>query len=153
MLSYDTALCISLCNVRQYSMTLQYRHLIPAPVDRTSASARLYKHHLATCQKNKPSTSIVARESHVPNESKLRLVVWSPMHPCPRNWMAIGCTVVYYVQAAHVIKCRHCICLLCPSRLATTMCMSYHDMMKQELYSLYDEFQPRLILSIRSLYP
>ena len=36
---------------------LQYRHLIPATVDRTSASAWLYKHQWIECQKNKPSTS------------------------------------------------------------------------------------------------
>ena len=32
-------------------MPLQYRHLIPAPVDRTSASAWLYKTPWITCQK------------------------------------------------------------------------------------------------------
>ena len=35
----------------------QYRHLIPAPVDRTFASAWLYKHQWIECPKNKPSTS------------------------------------------------------------------------------------------------
>ena len=75
--------------------TLQYRHLIPAPVDRTSAVA-------------KPSTSM----THVAWESKLCSLVRPSMHPCPGNWIAIGRAVVYYARAAHSfsagIKCRHC---------------------------------------------
>ena len=65
-------------------LALQYRHLIPSTVDRTSASTWLYKHPWITCRKNKPSTSM----THVACESKLR-------HPCTGNW-AIKRAVVYY---------------------------------------------------------
>ena len=86
---------------------LQYRHLIPAPVNRTSASAWLHKHPWITCQKIKPSTSLTV----VACATKLRSVVRSSMHPCPGNWVAIGRAVVYYAQAAHAfsagIKCWH----------------------------------------------
>ena len=45
-------------------------------------------------------------------DPKLRSVVRSSMHPCPRNWVAIGRMVVFYAQAANAfrvrIKCRHC---------------------------------------------
>ena len=37
-------MCVHVC------MYVQYRHLIPAPVDRTSASAWVYKHPSRTCQ-------------------------------------------------------------------------------------------------------
>ena len=40
--------------LRDSHNTLQYRHLIPAPVDRTSVSAWLYKHPGTTCQRNIP---------------------------------------------------------------------------------------------------
>ena len=87
---------------------VQYRHLIPAPVDRTFASDWLYYHAWIPCQKNKPSTAM----TQVACESKLRSVVRSSMHPCPENLIAIGRAVVYYAQAAHAfsagIKCRHC---------------------------------------------
>ena len=56
---------------------VQYRHLIPAPVNQTSASAWWCKHPWITCQKNKPSTSM----THVACKSKLRSVVRSG-HPC-----------------------------------------------------------------------
>ena len=42
----------------QYKDNVQYRHLIPAPVERTSPSVRLYKQPLITCQKCKPSASM-----------------------------------------------------------------------------------------------
>ena len=45
-------------NLYQMVSAVQYRHLIPAPVDRTSASAWLYKHPCMTCQNNKPSISM-----------------------------------------------------------------------------------------------
>ena len=44
-LSHTVALEVS---VSQYN--LQYRHLIPAPVDRSSVSALSYKHIGTTCQ-------------------------------------------------------------------------------------------------------
>ena len=53
--------------------------LMPAPVDRTSASTWLNKHPWITFQENKPSTSI----THVACESKLHSVVRSFMYPCP----------------------------------------------------------------------
>ena len=92
---------------------VQYRHLIPAAVDRTSVFAWLYKHSCITCQKNKPNTSVI----HVHCESKLHSVVRLPMHPRPRNWLAFGHAVMYYARAAHIfcagIICLHCICLVC----------------------------------------
>ena len=34
------------------------------------------------------------------------------MHPCPGNWLAIGCAVVYYARLptylVQELKCRHC---------------------------------------------
>ena len=56
---------------------LQYRHLIPAPVDRTFLSAWLYKHPWIICQKNKPNTLM----THEACDSKLRSVVRPSMHP------------------------------------------------------------------------
>ena len=90
---------------------IQYRYLIHAPVNWTSASAWLYKHPWTTSQNNyRPSTSM----THVACDSKLRLVVRSSMHPCPGNCMAIRCVVVYYARATRTfsagIKCQHCRC-------------------------------------------
>ena len=48
-------------------LQIQYRHELPAPVDRTSACAWLYKHPWITCLKNKPNTSM----THVACESKI----------------------------------------------------------------------------------
>ena len=31
----------------------------------------------------------------------LLLVMNCPVHPWPGNWVAIGCSVMYYAQAAH----------------------------------------------------
>ena len=45
---------------------LQYRHVIPAPVDCLCVGTWLYKHPWITGQKNKPSTSV----THIPCESK-----------------------------------------------------------------------------------
>ena len=59
-------------------VSLQYGYLIPAPVDRTSAIAYLYKHPWVTCQNSRPRTSM----NHVACEFKLRSVVRSYMHPC-----------------------------------------------------------------------
>ena len=54
-------------------MTIQYRHSLPAPVVRTSASGWLYKHPWITHQNSNPSTSM----THIPCESKLRSVLSS----------------------------------------------------------------------------
>ena len=88
---------------------IQYRHSIPSPVDRTSASVWLYKQPGITCQKmNKTSISI----THVAYDSKLRPDVRYSMHPCPGNWVPIGRAVVYHAGGAHtfiaVTKYRHC---------------------------------------------
>ena len=92
------------------SCGLQYRYLIPAPVNRTSASACLYKHPWLPYQKNKPITSM----THLACKAKLRSVGNSSIHPCPENWVAMGHAVVYFAQAAHAfsagIKCWHCTC-------------------------------------------
>ena len=100
------------------SVLVQYRHLIPAPVDRTPASAWLYKHQWLTCQKNKPNLSM----THEACESKLRSVVRSSMHPYR---VEIGRAVVYYAWAAREfsagIKCRHCMRQLCSSSRSKVM--------------------------------
>ena len=88
---------------------IQYRHLIPAPVDRTSAYAWFYKHPWITFQ------NIFAKHINDPHSLwiKLRLVVRSSMQLCPGKLVAIGHAVVYFAQATHAfsagIKCRHCI--------------------------------------------
>ena len=107
-LSRDCHLAMRTLVVQVY--TLQYRHLIPAPVVRTSASTWFYKRPWITCRKNKPSTSM----THVACESKLHSFVRLPMHPWPGNWVAIGHVVVNSARTAHAnsaeIKCRHCMC-------------------------------------------
>ena len=80
-----------------HTVCFREQNLIPAPVDRTSASEWLYKHPWISCQKNKPSTSM----SHLACELKLCSIVRSSMHPCPRNWMAIRHVVVYFARTAH----------------------------------------------------
>ena len=88
-------------------LKVQYRHSIPAPVDRTSASALFYKHLLITCQKNKPSSSM----THVACESKLRLVLRSSLHPWPESFVESERTVLYYARDTQAssagIKFRH----------------------------------------------
>ena len=37
-------------------------------------------------------------------ESLLRAFVRTSMHPCPGNWVAIGCAVVYYARDAHAFS-------------------------------------------------
>ena len=90
------------------SIELQYRHLIPAPVDLMFANALLYKQPWMICQENKPSTS----KAHVTFESKLRSVVGHTCIHAKGNCVAIGRVVVYTARAAHIsspgIKCRHC---------------------------------------------
>ena len=52
----------------EYHKELQYRHLIPAPVDRTSTSAWLYKDPWITYQKNKlnkPMTHVDCKSKYV----------------------------------------------------------------------------------------
>ena len=82
---------------------LQYRILIPTPVDQTSSSALLYKHQWIT-----PSTLM----THIVCESKLHSVLRSSMHPSPVNHVAIRCVVVYHARDANAfsagIKCWHC---------------------------------------------
>ena len=99
-------------------ISVQSRHLVPAPVDRTFASNCLYYRPCITCQKNKPSTPT----THVACESKLRSVVRSCMHPFPGNLVAIGRAVVYYACAAYAfsagIKCRHCTYIIRGSPIA-----------------------------------
>ena len=84
---------------------VQYRHLIPAPVDPTTASTWLYTYAWIACKNNNLMT-------HVACKSKLRSVGRSSLYPCPRNWVALGRAVVYYDRAALEfsarIKCRHC---------------------------------------------
>ena len=65
-----------------------YRHLIPARVDRTSASVWLNNHPWITCQRNEPSTSM----TEVACKPKLRLVLRSSTE----IWVAIIRAVVYF---------------------------------------------------------
>ena len=100
---------VSACMIdNSESITVQYRYLIPAPVDRTSASAWLYTHQWIICQNNNPNTSM----THVACESILRSVARSSMHLWPANWVAIGRAVVYYARASQEfslgMKCWHC---------------------------------------------
>ena len=101
-------------------ISVQYRHLIPAPVDRTFASNCLYYRPWIACQKNKPSTPTTYM--YVSCYSKLRSVVRSCMHPFPGNLVAIGRAVVCYAWAAYVfsagIKCRHCTYIIRGSPIA-----------------------------------
>ena len=94
--------------VGSFLAALQYRNQIPAPVDRLSAIAWLYKHPWLTCQKNKQSTP----KTHVICKSKLRSVLRSSMHPWPGSLVAIGRVVVYYAQVVRAfsagIKYQHC---------------------------------------------
>ena len=68
--------------------------------------------------------------SHLANETKLRSVTRSFMHPYPGNYAVIGRAVVYYAEAAHArsagIKCRHCIYYLIPTatlNVSSTLCV------------------------------
>ena len=87
---------------------VQYRHLIPAPADRTSASAWLYKHPRKTYKYDNLNISM----THVDCKSEVRSVIRSFLHQYPKKWVAIGHVVVYYARSAHRfsarIKCRHC---------------------------------------------
>ena len=99
-------------NVAEVSLTgiVQYRHLIPTPVDQASASAWLYKHTWILCQQNKTSTPM----NYVACESKLLSFVRSSMHPCQENVVATGRAVVCYARAVQAfsagIKWWHCLC-------------------------------------------
>ena len=104
---FDTLKLIATLKVPSIGDVVQgvhYRHLIPAPVDRTSVSAWSYKYFWITCQK-----SIKHR---VACEPKLRSVVRSHMHPCPGNWVEIGRAVMYHARGDQAfsagIKCWHC---------------------------------------------
>ena len=96
---------------RRFPLHLQYRHLIPALVDRISAGAWLYKHPLTSWKKIiKPSKAM----THVACEAKLRSVARSSMHPRSRNRVAIGRAFVYYAQVARAFSAEitflHSIC-------------------------------------------
>ena len=71
---------------------------------------------------NKPRTPV----THVAYKKKLRSVVRSSMHPCPRYWLAIGSAVMYHARATQAfsagIKCRHC-----TDFLAVNTCMNSHN--------------------------
>ena len=61
--------CMFVCMYRMYKLCmfvyLEYRHLIPAPIDRTSASAWFYKHTWMTCQKKQAKHANDPRSSQV----------------------------------------------------------------------------------------
>ena len=66
-------------------LAVQYRHVIPAPVDRTSDSVWFNKYPEITCQNNKPIISM----TRVAFELKQLSVMRSSMNPCPGNWMGM----------------------------------------------------------------
>ena len=84
---------VCVCILFQIRAIIQYRHFIPEPVARTSASAWLYIHRWITCQIHKASTSM----AHVACRSKLRSVVKSSMHPCRH------CTTVQNPSLSNVL--------------------------------------------------
>ena len=66
----------------------QYRQLIPAPINRRSACAWLYRHPWIICQKDKPNASI----THIPCETKLcsviRLETCGRIHALETGWQS-----------------------------------------------------------------
>ena len=61
--------------------SIQYRHLIPAAVDRRSASAWSYKHPRISYKYDNLNISM----THVDCKSKVRLVIRSFLHPYPKS--------------------------------------------------------------------
>ena len=81
---------------------LKYRHVIPAPVDRTSASAWLYIHPWITCPK---ISQIHQWYTQLVNQNYTQL--WG--RTCQGNWVAIVRAVVYNAHAFSARnKCRRC---------------------------------------------
>ena len=72
---------------------LQYRHLVPAPVNRTSASAWLHRKQWIICAIHKRSTSMI----HVACKSNVQSVV------TPRK---LGGNRAFSAR----INCQHCMC-------------------------------------------
>ena len=89
------------------------------------------KHPWITCKRNKSSASM----TDVACKSKLRLVVRSFMHPCPGNWVAIGCAGVYYARASHAfsagIKCQHCSDASLPAAVSETGSSQWKCLLRQ----------------------
>ena len=96
---------------------LQYRHLITAPVDRTSGSAWLHKHSWMICENNKPSTSM----THISLRIKATFscgVIHASMPRKQGSHRACGRVFCQDVQAfSAVIKYQHCICQLTGEKL------------------------------------
>ena len=95
-------------------MFIQYGHLIPAQVDRTSTSAWLYRHtwitHPHPPRKNPENTSTPTTHVKATFSCKVPDLWW---HPCPGNMKLISWrAVVYCARDAHAlsaeIKYRHC---------------------------------------------
>ena len=88
---------------------VQCRHLLPAPVDGTSASSPVVHAPMGNISREKAKHTNALRSLR---KSKLRSVAMSSMHSFLGNWVTIGRAVVYYSRAAQTlsagIKCRHC---------------------------------------------
>ena len=71
------------------------------------------------------------------------------MHPCPRDWVTIGCAVVYYARAAHAIsagiKCCHCI-----SSIMSKYLLSTSNVIMKDICILTDAIFSYFIATIRS---
>ena len=90
--------CLQIPSPLPIFLFLQYRHLIPAPVNRTSASVCLIKHPWIACKK-------YAKHSNGPHSLRIKATF-----SCEAQ--ATRLTVVYYALAAHAfsagIKRQHC---------------------------------------------
>ena len=73
---------------------LQYIHLIPTPVERTSAMPGCAHTHGKHVKRYEPHTLM----THVACETTLLSVVRSSIYSCPGNLVAIGRAVVYYAR-------------------------------------------------------
>ena len=124
---------LHVCVEISHGNMIQYWHLIPAPVDRTSASALCTNTRgLCVCQ-NKASTSM----THVCCKSKLRSVVRSLMHTSPGNWVAVRREVVYHARDACTlragIKYPHCI----SCTLVHSLCNAQNKILKNPFFVFY----------------
>ena len=92
----------TLSDFQPFISLLQYRHLIPASVDRTSASDLLYEYPWVTSPEK-------VKHTNGPRIWRIKTSfsfdvrdMWS--HPWPGNLVAIGRAVVHYARAAHAFS-------------------------------------------------
>ena len=97
-------------------IALQYRHSIPAPGDRTFASASVSEHPWITCQIN---NQVHQWPMKIANQSYVQLChpwIRSSVHTWSGNLVAIGWASVYYSWAVQAfsagIEWWHCSCIM-----------------------------------------